>query len=132
MSRIRSKDTSPELLVRKELYALGFRFRLHRSDLPGKPDIVFHGRKKVIFVHGCFWHQHSKCEDGRLPETNRAYWRPKLRRNVVRDSEIQSELMRLGWRVFTVWECELKDLLRVARALKKFLGRPSFRSGRIR
>ena len=123
MSRIRSKNTSPELLVRRELYALGFRFRLHPSDLPGKPDLVFHSRRKVIFVHGCFWHRHPKCVDGRLPKTNVEYWRPKLKRNVVRDSENQAKLRSLGWQIFTVWECELKDLGRVTKTLKKFLGR---------
>jgi DNA mismatch endonuclease, patch repair protein len=124
MSRIRSKNTSPELLLRKELYSRGYRFKLHRPDLPGKPDLVFSGRKKVIFVHGCFWHQHRHCVDGRLPKTNTGYWRPKLERNVARDSESQTKLGILGWQVFTVWECELNDLRRVMKALKKFLGRP--------
>jgi DNA mismatch endonuclease, patch repair protein len=130
MSRIRSKNTSPELLVRRELYALGFRFRLHCSDLPGKPDLIFRSRKKVIFIHGCFWHRHPHCVDGRLPKTNAQYWGPKLKRNVVRDSESQAKLRSLGWRVFTVWECELKDLGHVTKALKQFLGRPSAPSGR--
>ena len=130
MSGIRSKNTSPEVLVRKELYAQGFRFRLHCSDLPGKPDLVFRSRKKVIFVHGCFWHQHSQCIDGRLPKTNTSYWRPKLRRNVVRDAESEAKLRSLGWKIFTVWECELRNLARVTKGLEKFLGRPSAKPSR--
>jgi len=125
MSRIRSKNTNPELLIRRTLYRLGYRYRLHRSDLPGKPDIVFSRNKKAIFVHGCFWHLHKGCVDGRLPKTNVEYWRSKLARNIARDSRNQGKLRSLGWRVLTVWECDLNDLPHVTKVLKKFLGHPS-------
>src|SRR5690348_9794391 len=92
MSKIRSKDSEPELVVRRLAFKLGYRFRLHGAKLPGKPDLVFAGRKKVIFVHGCFWHQHEGCREGRVPESNTAYWAPKLQRNIQRDAEAQSAL----------------------------------------
>ena len=106
MRRIQSKNTAPELALRSLVYSLGYRFRLHRKDLPGKPDLVFPGRRKVIFLHGCFWHQHKECREGRMPGTRREYWAPKLARNVERDSASQMALESLGWSVYTVWECE--------------------------
>lgn len=115
MSRIRSKDTAPELAVRRLLYSLGYRYRLHRKDLPGKPDIVFPGRRKVIFVHGCFWHPHESCRISHAPRTNLDYWKPKLARNVSRDLVTQKALAEMGWKTFVIRECEiavdLKDRL---------------------
>lgn len=124
MARIKSKDTKPELKVRRAAHALGYRFRLHRSDLPGKPDLVFARRRKVIFVHGCFWHQHAdpSCLDGRKPRSNSSYWDTKLESNLNRDRTANLELQRLGWDVLTVWECELKDDLSLAKRLTEFLG----------
>lgn len=107
MSRIRSKDTKPEMLVRRLLHALGYRYRLHRRDLPGAPDLVFPSRQKVILVHGCFWHQHKGCIDGRLPKSHEDYWLPKLRRNVERDRRNIAKLQRRGWKVMKLWECEI-------------------------
>lgn len=128
MRSIRAKNTKPELLVRKLLFADGYRYRLHSSKLPGKPDIVFSGRRKVIFVHGCFWHQHPKqsCPIKGVPASNQSYWEPKLKRNAARDAENVSTLKKLGWAVQIVWECELrckpeKTLAKV----KKFLGPPT-------
>lgn len=109
MSRIRSKDTAPELLVRRTAHALGYRFRLHRKDLPGKPDLVFPRLRAVIFVQGCFWHLHGECREGRIPGSRREYWEPKLTRNTARDLAAQAQLAALGWRVLTVWECEVND-----------------------
>jgi len=108
MSRIRSKDTKPEMLVRKFLHAIGFRFRLHVKDLPGKPDIVLLKYKTVIFIHGCFWHSHEDCKLNRVPKDNQAYWVPKLSRNVSNDKRNENELISQGWKVITVWECNLK------------------------
>jgi DNA mismatch endonuclease (patch repair protein) len=113
---------APEVAVRRIVHALGFRFRLHRRDMPGTPDLVFARLKKVIFVHGCFWHQHPGCREGRLPETRQEYWRPKLLRNVERDAENESRINALGWRTLTVWECELKGASRVRDRLARFLG----------
>jgi len=105
MSRIRSHDTEPEILVRKSLHKAGFRYRLHRKDLPGKPDIVLPRYRVAIFVHGCFWHQHMGCVDCSDPKTNSGYWRPKLTANVNRDRKHQRALRRLGWRSIVIWEC---------------------------
>ena len=109
MRQIRSKNTAPELLLRRMLHRLGYRFRLHRKDLPGKPDLVFPSRRKAIFVHGCFWHQHSGCREGRVPGTRLEYWKPKLTRNQQRDTAAQSALREQGWQFLVVWECQLKD-----------------------
>lgn len=123
MARIKSKDTSPELIVRKLVYSIGYRFRLHRKDLPGKPDIVFPSRNKVIFVHGCFWHQHTnkKCLDSRLPKSNRKYWLHKLEKNKLRDKLAKSYLTRLGWKYLVIWECETKYPAKISIKLHKFL-----------
>lgn len=125
MAAIRSKDMKPEMLVRRMLHRLGYRYRLHRKDLPGKPDVVFGPRRKVIFVHGCFWHQHAdtNCLDGRLPRTRQEYWVPKLERNVARDRRNISALENAGWRVCVVWECEMKDLTTLEKKLRDFLDR---------
>jgi len=107
MSAVRSKDTKPEMLVRRELHARGYRFRLHRRDLPGTPDIVLPSRKSAIFVNGCFWHGHD-CPAGALPATRRAFWNAKIGRNRDRDAKNRSELEAAGWNVLVVWECDLR------------------------
>ena len=124
MRRIRSKDTNPELALRSLIHRLGYRFRLHRRNLPGRPDIVFPGRKKVIFAHGCFWHQHRGCREGRMPGSRLEYWGPKLKRNQVRDAENQTRLEEQGWGVLVIWECGLKDRKSLTKTLRRFLGRP--------
>lgn len=121
MRRIRSKDMKPEMVVRRLAHGMGYRYRLHRRDLPGKPDLVFGPRRAVIFVHGCFWHQHH-CRDGRVPSSNVDYWKPKLQRNVERDANNRDTLAEAGWRVLVVWECEVKDTDALARKLAEFLG----------
>ncbi|MBZ4370067.1 very short patch repair endonuclease [Corallococcus sp. AS-1-6] len=122
MSRIRAKDTQPEVLVRRIVHAAGYRFRLHRRDLPGRPDLVFPGLRKIIQVHGCFWHQHARCVDGRVPRSNAGYWGPKLERNKQRDVEVERALTKLGWSVLTVWECETAKPDLVAERVLQFLG----------
>jgi DNA mismatch endonuclease (patch repair protein) len=121
----------PEMAVRSLVHRLGYRFRLHRKDLPGKPDLVFAPRKKVIFVHGCFWHQHaaSKCLDGRAPKSNTDYWLPKLRRNIERDTNACAELVRLGWKILVVWECETRDEAVLKQTLQTFLAEDHSRVG---
>lgn len=109
MRGVKQKNTNPEILVRKALHKLGYRFRLHRKDLPGRPDIVLPKYRSVIMVNGCFWHQHSGCKEGRLPKSNEDYWAPKLARNIQRDAEKEQALVELGWKVHTIWECEAKD-----------------------
>jgi len=109
MSRIRGKDTMPELRVRRYLHLRGLRFRLHVKDLPGKPDMVFPRYRTVVFVHGCFWHQHPGCAYAAMPASNTEFWRSKLEGNVLRDHRHASALESLGWRVLTVWECEVRD-----------------------
>lgn len=109
MRGVRPKHTKPEIKVRQSLHRMGYRFRLHRKDLPGKPDIVLPKHRIVIQVHGCFWHQHQKCPIGRRPSSNVEYWNAKLDRNIERDAETKDALEKLGWTVWTVWECETKD-----------------------
>ena len=110
MSAIRSKGMKPEMTVRRRLHSMGYRYRLHRKDLPGKPDLVFPGQRKVILVHGCFWHQHADpdCKIARRPKSNKEYWLPKLERNVARDAKHQVQLRELGWDVLVIWECEVR------------------------
>lgn len=122
MRRIRSKDTKPEMVVRRLAHGLGYRYRLHAKDIPGKPDLVFPGRKKAIFVHGCFWHQHPGCVDGRLPRSNRAYWGPKLEKNKSRDELAIRELHDAGWEVLIIWECETENIENLRRVVVDFLG----------
>lgn len=122
MSRVRKTDSKPEVRVRKVAHRLGYRFRTNRRDLPGTPDIVFPSRKKVIFVHGCFWHQHPGCRHATVPRVRIDYWGPKLRRTVERDGEVALSLGRLGWTVLVVWECELDQDSAIAKLLQEFLG----------
>lgn len=110
MSGIRGKNTKPELIVRKSLFAAGFRFRLHRRDLPGVPDVVLPGKRVVIFVHGCFWHVHAGCKNAKLPSSRQVFWDEKLGRNVERDKEHIDALVGLGWRVLVVWECATRGM----------------------
>lgn len=124
MRRIRSIDTAPEKHFRRLIYALGYRYRLYGKALPGKPDLVFAGRRKVIFIHGCFWHQHEGCIDGHTPKSGLGYWLPKLERNKVRDAENRRQLKNLGWKHLVIWECELKSPTRLVRRVQKFLGPP--------
>lgn len=121
MSRVRSKDSRPEMLVRRLVFALGYRYRLHRRDLPGCPDLVFAQRKKVIFVHGCFWHRHARCPLARLPRSRLEFWIPKLEANKVRDRRNRRELRKTGWQVLTIWECELNAVERLTNAIRRFL-----------
>lgn len=127
MRRVKSKNTKPEMLVRKLLYSLGYRYRLHARELPGKPDIVFRGRAKALFVHGCFWHQHSVCRRGRPPASRHEFWIPKLARNLERDQAQGEKLAALGWEVLVVWECELADRKALEARLEDFLGTPTSR-----
>lgn len=120
MQSVKSKNTKPELTVRRLLHAMGYRYRLHRKDLPGKPDIAFIGRRKAIFVHGCFWHWHG-CDKGQLPKSRLAYWKPKLAENVKRDRTKVEQLEALGWDVLVVWQCELKDAGALAARLQDFV-----------
>lgn len=126
MQAIKSKDTGPEMLVRRLVHGLGYRYRLHKKGLPGRPDLVFAGRKKIIFVHGCFWHAHD-CRFGRAPKSRQDYWIPKLRRNKERDEENRTQLEALGWEVLTIWECQLKskDRAELVRTVTEFLDRES-------
>jgi DNA mismatch endonuclease (patch repair protein) len=121
MSRVRSKDTTPEYKLRRLLHALGYRFRLHRKDLPGRPDLVFPGRRKVVFIHGCWWHRHPGCRKAGDPKSNLRYWEQKFRRNVERDAWAAETLKTAGWQVLIVWECELKNLERLQPELTLFL-----------
>jgi DNA mismatch endonuclease (patch repair protein) len=121
MSRIRGKDSAPELRLRRLVHGLGFRYRLHVAALPGKPDLVFVSRRAVIFMHGCFWHRHEHCPNARLPKSNVEFWINKLEENSARDARMVERLEQAGWRVMIVWECELSDLERVASRVKTFL-----------
>jgi DNA mismatch endonuclease (patch repair protein) len=121
MRAVKSKDTKPEMTVRRMIHGMGYRYRLHRKDLPGKPDLVFPGRRKVIFVHGCFWHSHG-CKSTRAPKSNLDYWLPKLERNRQRDSEKQEELKAAGWAALIIWECELGERDMLAARVRQFLG----------
>ncbi len=122
MARIRGKNTAPERRVRSLLHRLGYRFRLHAPELPGKPDIVLRPRRAAVFVHGCFWHGHDCPRGSRKPKSNQAYWEPKIARNRARDAEKLAALDALGYRALTLWECELKDEAALAACLRAFLG----------
>jgi DNA mismatch endonuclease (patch repair protein) len=121
MQSVRQKDTGPELSVRKALHAQGYRYRVNVNRLPGKPDLVFPGRKKVIFVHGCFWHGHN-CPKGGLPKSRQEYWKPKIEANKIRDRVVIERLATMGWASYTIWQCELKKLETVIEEVATFLG----------
>lgn len=131
MRAVKSKNTAPEQALRRILHARGYRYRLHGKDLPGKPDLVFPIRKKVIFVHGCFWHRHlsKTCRRSNLPKSNQSYWVPKLRGNQIRDKQHRRTLANLGWKSFVIWECEVKDEAKVLKRATSFLGPPGSISG---
>jgi DNA mismatch endonuclease (patch repair protein) len=122
MRAVSQKNTAPEMLLRKALHARGYRYRLHGTSLPGRPDIVFPGSRVAIFVHGCFWHGHE-CRAGRRPDTRREYWLPKIEENIRRDARKAQELRDLGWRTLIVWECELRRLDQAVLAVEEFVGR---------
>jgi DNA mismatch endonuclease (patch repair protein) len=123
MKNIRTKDTGCELVVRKMIYAMGYRYRLNKRDLPGKPDIVFGVRKKLIFVNGCFWHGHSRCSRGKLPESNASFWQKKISGNKKRDREILRKLRNMGWQSLVVWQCQVrqKNIDKARQRLKQFM-----------
>lgn len=120
MSRIRGRDTTPELVVRSMLHRMGYRFRLHRKDLPGKPDVVLPRHRKVVLVHGCFWHGHG-CKLGPVPKSNQGYWSPKIAGNRARDARNALALAELGWQVLELWECEIRDLKGTEQRIKEFM-----------
>jgi DNA mismatch endonuclease (patch repair protein) len=120
MARVRSKHTAPEIAVRRLVHGMGYRYRLHRRDLPGSPDLVFVGMRKVMFVHGCFWHRHSGCAAARVPKTRHDFWLVKLQSNSERDSRNVCMLSEQGWDVMIVWECELKDMARLRAKIGRF------------
>lgn len=124
MARIRGKDTKPEMIVRRLAHGLGYRYGLHRKGLPGSPDLVFPSRRKVVFVHGCFWHRHPGCRKASTPGTRREFWEAKFERNVERDIRKEIQLMAAGWEVLVIWECETRDVERLAATLRNFLGPP--------
>ena len=124
MRRVKGRDTTPEMTVRRALTKLGARYRLHRKDLPGNPDIVMPGRRLAIFVHGCFWHGHDCARGARVPKANREYWVAKVGRNVARDARSTEALRALGWRVETIWECDLKDAAALEARLRALVSSP--------
>lgn len=121
MSRIRSRDTSPEMIVRRLVHGMGYRYRLHAAELPGKPDIVLPRLRRIIDVRGCFWHQHPGCIDSHIPKSRVEYWAPKLERNRRRDRENERRLSELGWQVCVVWECEMAATRKIVKRLARFL-----------
>ncbi len=125
MSRIRGKDTKPELLVRSLLHRMGYRFRLHRRDLPGCPDIVLPKHRTVILVHGCFWHRHPRCKYAYTPKSNVRHWKKRFAENVERDRRTRRKLRRLGWQVIVLWECQTADSERLSRRLRTLLSKAS-------
>ena len=123
MRAVRSQDTRPEMAVRRMTHGMGYRYRLHRKDLPGKPDLAFFSRRKAIFVHGCFWHRHHCSRGDRTPKSRQEYWIPKLRRNRQRDIENQSRFLEMGWSVLVIWECQVNDPVAVRARIRRFLER---------
>lgn len=123
MSRVRSKDSKPEMQVRRLVHGMGYRYKLHTRNLPGNPDLVFPGLGKIIFVHGCFWHRHGTCKNTRWPKSKLDFWKPKLEENRRRDATIQRKLRRTGWRVMVIWECKLRNMTALTDRIRKFLER---------
>lgn len=121
MSRVRSQDSKPELAVRRLVHSLGYRYRLHGRHLPGNPDLVFTSRRKVIFVHGCFWHRHNGCKNTRLPKSRLGFWKPKLEENKRRDTRNKRKLTGLGWSYLVIWECEVKNTEKLTARIVAFL-----------
>lgn len=121
MSRIRSKDTKPEIIVRQILHSMGYRFRLHSPNFPGHPDIILPKYKAIIFVHGCFWHRHEGCKYAYNPKSKVEFWQNKFKNNTIRDEIVKAELSKLGWKQLTIWECETKNKLHIQNILKGFL-----------
>jgi len=132
MSRVSGKNTNPELVVRKIVHSLGYRFRLHRKDLPGRPDVVLPRHQKIIFVNGCFWHGHARCRRAKLPSSNTAFWQTKLAGNKARDEEVKRRLRRAGWAVFVVWQCEIGQRDILLQRLESFLSSKSKQRTRSR
>ena len=122
MARVKNADTKPEMIVRRLVHGMGYRYRLHAKSLPGKPDLSFSRRRKVIFVHGCFWHRHEGCPLARLPKSRRDFWLPKLEANRLRDEKIEAELRANGWDVLVIWECELRHEADLRGRISSFLG----------
>ena len=121
MRAVKARNTKPEMLVRRTVHGMGYRYRLHRKDLPGKPDLVFPSRRKVIFVNGCFWHGHDCRRGARMPKSNRTYWEGKINRNRERDVQSRSALKRIGWSVLTIWECQMINAAELQTRLRDFL-----------
>lgn len=121
MSRVPPEDTTPELIVRRLVHAMGYRYRLHRSDLPGKPDIVLPRHKKIIFVHGCFWHRHKACRKAGVPKSRTAFWLEKFEKNVKRDARNIDVLKKQGWKILLVWQCQTTDNDKLKQRLRRFL-----------
>jgi DNA mismatch endonuclease, patch repair protein len=113
MAKIRSKNTKPERILRSALHKQGYRFRIHKNDLPGKPDIVFPTKRIAIYVHGCFWHFHKDCPEGKIPKSNSKFWIDKLNRNIIRDKTYIAEIEKAGWKTFVIWECDIENRLEV-------------------
>jgi DNA mismatch endonuclease, patch repair protein len=124
MGQVRGRDTAPELLVRRLVHAMGYRYRLHRADLPGKPDLVFPVKRRVIFVHGCFWHRHQdpNCKLARMPKSKLDFWLPKLSANAERDARTEAILIEKGWKILVLWECQLNDRPSLEARIRSFLG----------
>lgn len=121
MARVKQKNTTPEMIVRRLLHRMGYRFRLHQKDLPGRPDIVLSRHKKVVFVHGCFWHRHD-CKKATMPKTNQDFWKNKFQTNIDRDTKVLLSIKERGWETLTIWECEAQDGDKLELRLLKFLG----------
>jgi len=123
MKAIGSRDTRPELAVRRLVHSLGYRYRLHRKDLPGSPDLAFISKRKAIFVHGCFWHRHGRCSRATVPQSNAGFWLTKLAKNVKRDADVIRKLKSSGWKVLVIWGCQLGDSANLRRTVERFLGK---------
>jgi len=121
MRKIKGANTVPEMLVRSMIHRMGYRFRLHSKELPGRPDIVLPKHRKVIFVNGCFWHRHYRCNRATLPDTNKTFWEKKIDRNVERDKEVRKKLRAQGWKVLTIWQCQIKNPTKMRRKIESFL-----------